>query len=265
MSSINVTPLYEGTYSVGIDKLFKKINRNDPPYKGELKLSINPFLIKDDTHTILFDAGMGDLLSEGSSIDTILNNLEKQNVSELDVTDIFISHLHFDHFSGLANRKDGYWDLTFPNARIYVSKGGWEKLNKYLHKQPEENQDFIHFLESYADLTFLPAEESNPIPQVKVKKIGGHTEFHQVLMYNHGDSRFIMAGDVIGRRIAINRNFEAKFDFEPKKSMEMRNELKRKACIEKYTIMAYHETDHPLFNLTESMGNGKNGYKIENV
>lgn len=258
-----VTPLYEGTFSVGVDKKFIKIGKDDPPRKGALKLSIHPFLIRDEQHTILFDAGIGDLLSEESDIDVILNNLDQQGLSELDVTHIFISHLHYDHFAGLANRKNGYWDLTFPDAKVYVSDGGWKKLNKYLHKQPEEIRDFVHYLESYADLHFLPEEESNPIPPVKVRRIGGHTEYHQVLFYENGDSRYLMAGDVIGRRIAINNNFAAKFDFEPKKSMETRNDLKKIACKEKFTIMAYHETDHPLFNLIEPTGN--NGYIIENL
>ncbi len=258
-----VTPLYEGTFSVGIDKQFNKIGRDDLPHKGALKLSINPFLIRDQEYTILFDAGIGDLLSDDSDIDSILDNLEQQGVSELDVTHIFISHLHFDHIAGLANRKNGYWDLTFPDAKIYVSDGGWAKMTKYIHKQPEEIQDFVHFLESHADLEFLPPEETHPIPPVRVKKIGGHTEHHQVLFYENGDSRYLMAGDVIGRRIAINKNFAAKFDFDPKKSMEIRNGLKKLACHEKYTILAYHETDHPMFNLIEPTGN--NGYIIENV
>lgn len=258
-----VTPLYEGTFSVGIDKQFNKIGKDDPPHKGALKLSINPFLIRDNEFTILFDAGIGDLLSEESDINVILDNLSQHGLSELDVTHIFISHLHYDHFAGLANRKNGYWDLTFPDAKVYVSDGGWAKLNKYLHKQPEEIQDFVHFLESHAELVFLPVEESNPIPPIRVKKIGGHTEYHQVLFYENDDSRYLMAGDVIGRRIAINKNFAAKFDFEPKKSMEIRNELKKIACKEKYTLMAYHETDHPLFNLIGPTGN--NGYIIENV
>lgn len=262
MKDIITSALYEGTYSVGIDTIFNKIDRDDPPAKGALKLSINPFLIKDRDHTILFDVGIGDLLSEESSIDAILNNLSKHSITEYDITDIFISHLHFDHFAGLANRKSGYWDLTFPDAAIWVSEAGWEDLNDKLEKMPDDHQELIHFLNMRADLRFLKGD-TNPIPPVTIENIGGHTEHHQALFYKNGDHRYIMAGDVLGRRIAVNKNFLAKFDYNPKQSMEARNRLKKLAYKEKYTIMAYHETDHPLFKLVDH-GN-KEGYTIDNI
>lgn len=262
MKEVTVSALYEGTYSVGIDKIFNKIEKEDPPAKGALKLSINPFLIQDKDYTILFDVGIGDLLSDESSIDAILSNLSKHSITEYDVTDIFISHLHFDHFAGLANRKSGYWDLTFPDAVIWVSEGGWKDLNDSLDKKPDEYQELIHFLSMRADLRFLQ-DGSNPIPPVAVEKIGGHTEHHLALFYKNGDHRYLMAGDVLGRRIAVNKNFLAKFDFDPKQSMVARNRLKEIAFNEKYTIMAYHETDYPLFKLVDFKS--KEGYTIENV
>ncbi len=262
MKDITVSALYEGTFSVGIDKIFNKIDRNDPPAKGALKLSMNPFLIQDPEHTILFDVGTGDLLSEKTSIDSILNNLSKHSITEHDITDIFISHLHFDHFAGLANRKSGYWDLTFPNAVVWVSEGGWGKLNDSLDDKPDDYQELVHFLNMRADVQFVE-DGSNPIPPVTIEKIGGHTEHHLALLYKNGDHRYLMAGDVLGRRSAVNNNFLAKFDYNPKQSMEARNRLMELAYNEKYTIMAYHETDYPLFKLVEF--SSKEGYTIENV
>jgi glyoxylase-like metal-dependent hydrolase (beta-lactamase superfamily II) len=262
MKDVIATALYEGTYSVGIDKKFNKIDRNDPPAKGALKLSINPFLIQDRDHTILFDVGIGDLLSEDATIDTILNNLSNYSIDEYDITDIFVSHLHFDHFAGLANRKNGYWDLTFPDATVWVSKEGWNDLTDTMEKLPDIYQELIHFLNMRAEIRFLESDP-NPIPPVTVEKIGGHTEHHQALFYKNGEHRYLMAGDVLGRRIAINKNFLAKFDYNPQQSMDARNRLKELAYSDKYTIMAYHETDYPLFKLVDFVG--KEGYTIENV
>lgn len=262
MSQTTVTPLYEGTFAVGADKVFHRIEKEDPPPKATLKLSIHPFLIQDETFTILFDAGLGDLVSEDSTIDVLLNNLEEQGISEYDVTDIFITHLHFDHFGGLAHRKSGFWELTFPDARIWVSEQGWNKRKRYIDQQKEDYADFFHFLDSRADLHFLP-EESRPIPPVRVWTSGGHTEHHQVLFYENGENRYLMAGDVIGRRIAVNRNFKAKFDHDPQRSMEVRHELKQTAFENNYWILAYHETEYPLFRLKEF--DPKEGYSIEHL
>jgi len=262
MSKINVSPLYEGTFSVGVDHDFNRIGREDAPKKGALKLSINPFLIADGHRNILFDAGLGDLFGGDTSISTIQENLAEHSISDYEITDIFISHLHFDHIGGLANRENGYWELTFPDAKVWVSGNEWKKLHAEADKLEENHRDFFHFIDSKADLKFLN-DKHTPLPNVRVEKIGGHTEFHLALFYENGDHRYLMAGDVIGRRIAINQNFMAKYDFDPKQSMKARTELKSLAYEKGYTIMAYHETDYPLFKLKGD--NGKKGFTIENI
>lgn len=258
-------PLYEGTFSVATDKVFRRIGKQDPPYKASLKLSINPFLIKNDEEEqyILFDAGLGDLIGEDTSVDTILNNLEQQGVSDFEITDIFLSHLHFDHMGGLAHRSNGYWELTFPDARIWVSGDGWKKLENAVEKEDDDRRDFIHFIDSHANLNFLSDKEEVPVPHVRVKQVGGHTQHHLALFYENGDDKFVMAGDVIGTRGAINRNYAAKYDFEPKQSMKIREEIQKLSHEKGHVIMAYHETDHPLFRLTDF--DEKKGYKIENL
>jgi glyoxylase-like metal-dependent hydrolase (beta-lactamase superfamily II) len=261
-NEVTVSPLYEGTFSVGIDKKFNRINKEDSPGKGALKLSINPFLIQDGEKNILFDTGIGELFGDDTSIETLLDNLAEKSVSDYEVTDIFISHLHFDHLAGLAHRENGYWELTFPDATIWVSDGGWKKLHGTIDKEKEEIQDFFNFVDMKASLKFL-GDESSPVKHVRTQTIGGHTEFHQALFYENGIHKYLMAGDVIGRRISINRNFAAKYDFDPKHSMKVREELKKLACIEQLTILAYHETDYPIFNLVDY--DPKKGYTVQTI
>ena len=262
-NEVRVVPLYEGTFSVGTDKILKRIDRDDKPYKGELKLSVNPFLICEEDRNILFDAGIGELAGEESAIQKLLQNIEKQSLTEFDISDIFLSHLHLDHIGGLANREEGYWQLTFPNARIWVSEEGWKDLGNQIEKAGEEASEFYHFLDLKADLHFLGNEEESPVPHVRTRQIGGHSEHHLILFYEDGDQRYLMAGDVIGTRAAINRSYAAKYDFDPEQSMKMRSEIQVIAYEKSYVIMAYHDTEMPLFKLTEY--SDKKGYKIENA
>lgn len=257
-----VTPLYEGTFSVGTDYVFNRIAKSDPPQKNSLKLSIHPFLIRDHEKNILFDAGLGDLYGTGTSIETMRNNLEQQGLTEFDIHHVFISHLHFDHFAGLGHRENGYWELTFPDAEIWVSEKGWEKLAGNIHKESEEKQDFFYFLDSKADLQFVQ-DGDTPVEHVRVSLIGGHTEHHLALHYENGDNRYVMAGDVIGRRISINQSFAAKYDFAPKQSMKAREQIKKMAYEQSYIILAYHETDYPLFKLTDY--EEKKGYTVKTL
>jgi glyoxylase-like metal-dependent hydrolase (beta-lactamase superfamily II) len=164
---------------------------------------------------------------------------------------------------GLAHQKNGYWELTFPDANVWVSDAGWKKLSESIDSQDERKQDFFYFLDSHAILKMMTGETSTPIPHVRVEKIGGHTEHHNALYYENGDHKYVMAGDVIGTRGAINRSYEAKYDFEPKQSMKVRNTIQELSYKEGHIIMAYHETDHPLFRLTDY--DKDKGYKIEKI
>lgn len=253
--------LYEGTFSVGLDKKFVRIDRDDPPAKGALKLSLNPLLIHTADRNYLFDCGIGEF-GEDTGPETIRENLDAHGLSEFDITDIFLSHLHYDHIGGLAHREDGYWELTFPDAKIWVSKKGWEKVIAKDEYYDEEKTEFISFLDAKADLQFLN-EEDQPYPDITVKKIGGHTEFHQVLLFDDGNQKYMQAGDVIGTKGSINRKYAAKYDFEPKISQQMREELAQKAFDEGFIIMSYHEDRNPLFKLTGY--DDKTGYSTENV
>jgi glyoxylase-like metal-dependent hydrolase (beta-lactamase superfamily II) len=259
--TISAHPLYEGTFSVGTDKHFNRINRDDKAEKGALKISVNPFLIQSGDKNILFDVGIGDFAEE-TSTDVIKNNLAEFDLTEYDITDIFASHLHYDHIGGLAERASGFWELTFPDANLWVSKKGWEKVMGLDEYYDDEKTEFVHFIDAKANLHFLE-EEDQPYPEILVRKIGGHTEFSQVLFFDDGSQKYLMAGDVLATLGEVNRKFAAKYDFDPKQSMKVRKELTKKAFEESYTVMGYHDSHHPLFNLVDY--DEQQGYKIEGI
>lgn len=262
-STILATPLSEGPFSVGMDKKFIPIGQEDPPAKGALKLSLNPFLIKTPERNILLDTGIGGFGEDGSC-NTLRNYLQQNDLSEYDITDILVSHLHIDHLGGLAEKQHNFWTLTMPEAKIWVSKGGWEKL---MDKEPfgddPDRAAFAHFIDAQGDLHFVESGDEL-FKGVTAKVIGGHTEFHLAYFLDlDNDNKFMMAGDVLGSSGQINRKFAAKYDFSPKQSMRAREELTAKAYENGYVILAYHDNQHPMFKLT-NYESGK-GYTIEPV
>ena len=254
-------PLYEGTFSVGTDKKFNRIGRDDPPARGALKISLNPFLIKTSERNYLIDVGIGGF-GEDTGTDTIKENLGEHGVADYEITDIICSHLHYDHIGGLAGRSSGFWELTFPDAKLWVSGNAWQKaIDKDTYYDDEKTQ-FLHFLDAKADLHFLE-DEDRPYPELSVEKVGGHTEFSQVIWFDDGDTRYMMAGDVLAVRGEVNRKFAAKYDYDPERSMEVRKQILKKAYQEEYIIMGYHDSHHPLFRLSDY--NEQQGYTIEHI
>ncbi len=249
----------EGVFSVGLDKKFVRIGHDDPPAKGALKISLNPFLIHTDNRVYLFDVGIGEF-GEDTGPEIICGYLNELGLTEYDITDIFLSHLHYDHIGGLANRTHGYWEMTYPDAKVWTSEKAWNKVSRKELWYDEEKTEFIQFLNARADLHFLKDEEV-PYPEIMTRVIGGHTEFHQVLFFDDGNHKYMQAGDVIATANQVNRKFAAKYDFDPETSMKQREILSRFAFEEGYTILGFHDDKHPVFRLTDY--GQRSGYRIE--
>jgi len=252
-------PLYEGTFSVGLDGKFNRIQRDDNPAKGALKISINPFLIKGRHRTYLFDTGLGEF-GEDTSCQLIINNLEKHGIEPYEITDIFLSHLHYDHMGGLAGKPNGYWELTFPDAKLWVSKPAWKEITSREEFYDEQKTEFLHFLDARADICYLD-DQTIPYPEITTETIGGHTKHHQVLLFQENGYNYMMAGDVIATRGHINRKFAAKYDYDSDQSIKVRKELTQRAFEEQFTILGYHDNHHPVFNLSDY--HKQKGYTIE--
>ena len=180
MSKNYCAALYEGTFSVGLDKKFNRIPRDGKPAKASLKISLNPFLIVTEDKNILFDCGIGEF-GEDTGPQYMRENLEQHDLTEFDITDIFLSHLHYDHIGGLATKENGYWELTFPEAKIWASKKDWERATSKETWYDDEKTEFLHFVDARADL-HLMEETDQPYPEIRVEKTGGHTKYHQVLL-----------------------------------------------------------------------------------
>ena len=257
---MEIYALYEGTFSVGLDKKFFPMEREGKPAKNSLRISVQPFLVIDDERKMLFDPGLGEF-GEGTSVQTLLDHLAEHDIEDFEITDIFLSHLHFDHVGGLAHRMNGFWELTFPDAKVHLNKYEWEKVLSKEIFFDEEKTDFANFLDAKADLNLLENEDQ-PIERISNIKVGGHSEFHIAYFYENGDDKFIMAGDVLPTKGHVNQKFAAKYDYDPKESIRSRKMLTEKAWKENYLVLAFHSSQTPIFRLSSKT---KDGYEIEEI
>ncbi|KPP97024.1 MAG: Metal-dependent hydrolases of the beta-lactamase superfamily II [Bacteroidetes bacterium HLUCCA01] len=234
-----VIPLYEGTFSVGTDKIFHRINREEPARKGALRIALNPFLIRHNGVAMLLDTGLGDFGAE-SHIPVTIENLQNHGAEPDDIRHIFLSHLHFDHIGGMATRENGFWELVYPQATIYLSRKEWDKLHRIGIEEPDREQ-YLQFLEVHANLHFVDDGDS-PLEGVRCTCIGGHTEFSLAWFFDFGEKhRYLNAGDVMNTKGALSRKYAAKYDFDGKASQRKRDELIDYARQHGYKILAYHD------------------------
>ena len=120
---------------------------------NRLRLSTRTLLAITDNDKILFDTGIGSYLAPKfadrfgvtESDHMLQKNLEAKGISEDDITQIFISHMHFDHAGGLLStwQEESESDLLFPNAKYYVSETAWERSN---NPHPRDRASYIPLL-----------------------------------------------------------------------------------------------------------------------
>lgn len=257
--STRICPLYLGTFSVGLDKKFNRIDQSDDAEKGALKISLNPFLIKSENRLIMVDCGLGEF-GEESHNPYLMSRLSEYDVSADDITDIFLSHLHFDHIGGLAHRENGFWELNFPNAKVWLSGQEWHKLLSMGQSDPLKEQ-YLHYIETHMNLNYVN-DGDKPVKGVEIRVVGGHTEFSLAILFNLDGLRILNVGDVIGTKGHITRKFAAKYDFDGKKSQQIRDELIAMANDEKYIVLAYHDNEIPVFRVNQ---NSDKTYIVEKV
>ncbi|MDP8232923.1 MAG: MBL fold metallo-hydrolase, partial [Candidatus Zophobacter franzmannii] len=172
--------------------------------KNRVRMRINLLLIKDEERLILIDTGIGNKLNDKKKkiynyTDFLLpNSLQEVGFSCLDITDVILTHLHFDHAGGIVSEFDGVMQLTFPNATHWVQKAEWEiaKTPDMLNAAAYNYQVDLALLEEKGKLKLVDGEHQIS-EHVEVMKVGGHTEGFQIVKLNFPDCKAVFAGDII--------------------------------------------------------------------
>ena len=110
------------------------VNRPHLTMKNRIDLALRSLLIMGNKRNILVDNGIGTKFSDKYKsiykIDHSKYNLEsslkKYNLEVGDITDVILTHLHFDHAGGSTYKENGEIKLTFPNAEYYVQKANYK-------------------------------------------------------------------------------------------------------------------------------------------
>lgn len=188
-------------------KLFEGINDsllNALLPQGVAEASMNAFLLCGQGRMILFDTGVGGAL---------MHNLDSLGIAPEQITDICITHLHFDHIGGLVSKETA--KANFPNATLHIARAEkefWAPNNEEVNSVLKCYEGRIHLFDNDVD-----------IPGVHAMQIPGHTPGHTV--YDLGT--IIIAGDIL-HAVALqveHPEFSAVFDTDRQLASEQRQQL----------------------------------------
>lgn len=169
--------------------------------------------------------------------------LEKRGVKSEEVTDVVLTHLHFDHcgYVTLKDEATGSLRMAFPHATHWVSEVQWQR---FMHPHPLESASFIPEnmdLVAQTNRLRLITEDTRLCPEVLLKCYNGHTA-GQIVPYVKGEERtYVFAGDVIPLAASVSPHWISAYDTNPLESYEAKCALLEEAVLEKYALFFCHD------------------------
>lgn len=249
MEPIRIFPLSEGVYTIGHDKIFVPF---DPATDvltqrptGSLLVEIQPFLVIAAGIPMLFDTGLGFKMAGGEL--QIHANIRKCGFEPGDIKKVFLSHLHKDHTGGISFINSiGVHELSFPNAIYYINSNEFEfGIQKGF---PSYTVDDFEILKNSPQVEWLGSEGIID-PGISYERSEGHCPFHTTFLISQKNEKVFFGGDVAPQLKQLRTKYIAKYDFDGKKSMELRQHYAAKGKEEHWVFLFYHDVKSPVASL----------------
>lgn len=242
---MKIIPLSEGAFTVDKTKQFIPFEKDKDALHqrstGSLLVEIQPFVIITSKDILLLDAGLG---FETDGVLQLHKNLLANGIEPADVTKVLISHLHKDHAGGISFIKNGIRELSFVNATYYINKKEFDFAFENT-KSSYIPEDFS-LLKNSRQLVLL--DDAGAIDDYITYEItGAHSPFHQVFWIAENNEKIFFGGDVAPQLQQMKNRFSAKYDYDGKKSMELRQQWWKKGELEKWSFLFYHDIKTPVF------------------
>ena len=244
-----IIPLSEGAFTIDATKKFIPFNlaKDDLQQRptGSLLVEIQPFVVITSKDIIVLDTGLGFNMPDGTL--QIHQNLLNNGIGPMEVTRVLMSHLHKDHAGGIYKNDEILKQkfLSFPNATYYVHNDEMEFALK--KGAPSYRVTDFEDLQN-SDQVVLLEGDGKIDDYITYKVSGAHSPFHQVFWIEEEGQKVFFGGDVAPQLQQMKNKFIAKYDFDGRKSMELRQQWWQQGEKEKWNFLFYHDIKTPVFS-----------------
>ncbi len=243
-------------------------NKTNPADEfNRIQLALRTLVIRDKERTILVDTGVGHKMNEklakiynvDHSEHDLLAGLKEKGISPEDITDVIITHMHFDHVGGATYLRDGQLKLTFPNAQYHVQGEQWYWAN---HPSDKDRA-------SYMPENFTPIEEAGKLslldgpgelfPGIEMLVMYGHTQGMQLPKISDGKTTLLYCADLFPTASHIPLPYIMGYDNHPLITLEEKKRMLPKA-VEKGWVLVF---EHDPFRAAGTVEKTEKGFRIK--
>jgi glyoxylase-like metal-dependent hydrolase (beta-lactamase superfamily II) len=245
---MKIIPLSEGSFTIDKTKLFVPFDTDTDDLQkrptGSLLVEVQPFVIVTTDDVLLIDTGLG---FEKDAVLQLHKNLQDAGINPSEVTKVLMSHLHKDHAGGVSKKDQstGKHEMAFPNAMYYIQK---KELEFAFEKGfPSYIPEELECLRKASNITLLDGDGVIG-GYIKYEVTGAHSPFHQVFWIADDGEKIFFGGDDAPQIQQMKSRFVAKYDYDGKKCMELRQQWWKQGEQEKWTFLFYHDIKTPVFS-----------------
>lgn len=228
--------------------LWQKTNPADDV--NRVRLATRNLLLESDSKKIIIDTGMGSKWDEKSkniyAIDEMLSMnsaLESKGLKAEDITDVFLTHLHFDHTGGSTFSVNAKFQPAFPNAKYYVQKQNYEWATN-----PSDRDRGSYIKENFQPLMdegVLKFTNGNSMfdDEIEFLVINGHTFGQQMIKISDGINTILFCSDLMPFISHISLPYIMGYDLQPLVTLEEKLKYLKLALDENWKLFFGHDPD----------------------
>ncbi len=209
-------------------------------------------LIEDGNKRILIDNGIGSkqdakFLSHyflhGSS--DLFKALDSVGILPAEITDMFLTHLHFDHCGGGVMNKDGRLQLTFPNAQYWSNADHWTWATQPNAREKASflKENILPIQES-GHLKFIDTNNTSPFSQFDIFFASGHTDKMMIPKIRYKGRTICFMADLLPSVGHIPLPYVMGYDTRPLLTLEEKGKFLEEAADNQYVLFLQHDPVH---------------------
>lgn len=207
-------------------------------------------LIEDGNQLILIDNGIGDkqdakFLSHYylHGDDSLQLSLKRAGFSSDDVTDMFLTHLHFDHCGGgVRYNEGGKLEMVFKNAQYWSNKAHWQwAVQPNAREKASFLKENILPMEESGQLNFVPSNGASPFPAFDIILVNGHTEKQMLPKIKYKDKTIVFVADLLPSVGHIPLPYVMGYDTRPLLTLEEKAKFLDEAAQNNYILFFEHD------------------------
>jgi glyoxylase-like metal-dependent hydrolase (beta-lactamase superfamily II) len=207
-------------------------------------------LIEDGNQLILVDNGIGNKQDEKflshyflNGDDSLTKSLNRAGFSENDVTDMFLTHLHFDHCGGGVKKSLDKFELTFPNAKYWSNAEHWKWATEPNAREKASflKENIIPIQES-GHLNFISMNSPSPFPQLDIFFASGHTDKMMIPKIKYKEKTICFMADLLPSVGHIPLPYVMGYDTRPLITLQEKEAFMKEAAENNYILFLEHDS-----------------------